>query len=349
MGGVGLRGRKFFSGPILAATVLLFLFSPLLASGSLGPSARATMLPFAAILAVVAVGQTLVIQQGGIDLSVPGMVSLGAVVFTKNANGANDKIVVSILLVLACGLAVGLLSGFVITRLRVTPLVATLAANALLLGGVQQISGGVPTSGPTNWNDFTLGKLAGIPHTVIIAVVLIVIVWVVIKRTVFGRRFEATGENANTARAAGVAVNRLKVGAYVAASLLYACAGVLLAGFLQTPSLFVGDTYLLSSIAATVLGGTPLTGGAASVVATGIGALFLSQLNQVLATTGAATSVQLLVQGAVIAVSVALTNLQWRPWRRGTPPEVPVDGGPPPPVVSERAAPKRSPERGAPT
>jgi len=66
-----------------------------------------------------------------------------------------------------------------------------------------------------------------------------------------------------------------------------------------------------------VLGGTPLTGGVASVVATGIGALFLSQLNQVLATTGAATSVQLLVQGAVIAISVALTNLEWRPrWLR---------------------------------
>jgi ribose transport system permease protein len=338
VGRFGHRGRRFFSGPILAATVLLFILSPLLASGSLSTSARATMLPFAAILAVAAVGQTLVIQQGGIDLSVPGMVSLGAVVFTKFANGANDKVFVGILLALGCGLAVGLLNGLVVTRLRVTPLVATLAANALLLGAVQQISEGVPTSGPTAWNDFILGKLAGIPHTVIIAVGLIVIVWVVVKRTVFGRQFEATGENANAARAAGVRVNRIKVGAYVAASVLYACAGVLIAGFLQTPSLFVGDTYLLSSIAATVLGGTPLTGGAASVVATGIGALFLSQLNQVLATTGAATSVQLLVQGVVIAVSVALTNLKWRPWRREALAGATIGAAPTQPFTAEPSA-----------
>lgn len=312
-------GRKFASGPILVATIGLFAVSPLIASGSLGESAVANMLPFFAILALTAVGQTLVIQQGGIDLSVPGMVSLGAVVFTKTANGNDGEIVVAIALVVLCGLVVGLLNGLVVTRLHVTPLVATLAANALLLGGVQEVSGGVPTSAPQGWNDFTVGKLAGVPHTVILAVILIVVVWVLIKTTVVGRRFEAAGDNSAAALAAGIAVNRMKVSAYVAAGVLYGCAGVLLAGFLQTPSLFVGDTYLLSSIAATVLGGTPLTGGAASVIATGIGALFLSQLNQVLAATGAETSVQLLVQGLVIAISVALTNLSWRPWRRGSP------------------------------
>jgi ribose transport system permease protein len=341
MSGLRPGGRKLASAPILAATIGLFALSPLLASGSLGAGSVNNMLPFAAALAITAVGQTLVIQQGGIDLSVPGMVSLGAVVFTKHADGSDGAITTAILLVLVCGLAIGLLNGLVVTRLRVTPLVATLAANALLLGGVQQISGGVPTSAPSSWSDFALGKAMGVPHTVIIALVVIVVVAIVVKRTVVGRQFEATGENDLAARAAGIRVATMKISAYVAAAVLSGCAGVLLAGILHSPSLFVGDTYLLSSIAATVLGGTPLTGGAASVIATGIGALFLSQLNQVLAATGAETSVQLLVQGAVIAVSVALTNLDWRPrWSRARAPSGPggdaavLAGGNGPPLSS---------------
>lgn len=304
---------RFQSGPILIATLMLFVVSPLIASGSLSGSAVANMLPFAAILAIVAVGQTLVVQQGGIDLSVPGMVSLGAVLLTQVTSGSDGAIFEAILVVIGAGVLVGLLNGLIVIRLRVTPLVTTLAMNALLLGFVQRISGGFPISAPRGWNEFAVGKVGDVPHLVILAVILIAALGIISKKTVLGRRFEATGENELAARAAGIHVDRMKVGAYVVASVLYASAGALLAGFLQTPSLFVGDTYLLSSIAATVLGGTPLTGGAASLVATGIGALFLSQLNQVIATMGADTSVQLLVQGIVIAVSMAITNISWRP------------------------------------
>ena len=121
MSGLRPGGRKLASAPILAATIGLFALSPLLASGSLGAGSVNNMLPFAAALAITAVGQTLVIQQGGIDLSVPGMVSLGAVVFTKHADGSDGAITTAILLVLVCGLAIGLLNGLVVTRLRVTP------------------------------------------------------------------------------------------------------------------------------------------------------------------------------------------------------------------------------------
>jgi ribose transport system permease protein len=311
------------------------------------------MLPFAAILAIAAIGQTLVLQQGGIDLSVPGMISLAAVIFTKEAHGDDSAVAGAIVMVLAVSLGVGLLNGLVVTRLNVTPLVATLAANALLLGTVQQVSGGTPTTAPRGWTDFANGKLAGIPNTVIIAVVVTLVIFVVVKWTVMGRRFEATGDNDLAAQAAGITVKWTQTTAYVMASLLYGCAGILLAGFLQTPSLFVGDTYLLSSIAAAVLGGAPLAGGAASVIASAIGALFISQLNQVLAATGAATSVQLLVQGGVIAVAMALTNLDWRPraWRaRRT-----ATGGPEPPggavATSDGAVPALTPRtsKGVPT
>jgi ribose transport system permease protein len=99
---------------------------------------------------------------------------------------------------------------------------------------------------------------------------------------------------------------------YVVAAILYGIGGVLLAGFLRIPGLQPGESYLLPSIAAVVLGGTSLAGGHGSVVGTAIGALFLTQLNQVVLGLGAKPSVQLLIQGAIIALGMALRNVPWR-------------------------------------
>ena len=112
--------------PIWPATVVLFAISPLIAHGSLGTSALASTMPFAAVLAIAAIGQTLVIQQRGLDLSIPGMISLATILITKYPNGSNGRLLGGIgLVVLAC-VATGLVNGIAVTRLRVTPLIATL-------------------------------------------------------------------------------------------------------------------------------------------------------------------------------------------------------------------------------
>ena len=113
-----------------------------------------------------------------------------------------------------------------------------------------------------------------------------------------GRWFEAVGANAVAARAAGVEPGRYRLGAYVGASLLYCAAGILLAGIVNTPSAFQGDSYLLPSVAAVVLGGTSLLGGVGSVVASSIAALFLSQLDQLILTTGVSGAMTYLIQAA---------------------------------------------------
>jgi ribose transport system permease protein len=102
------------------------------------------------------------------------------------------------------------------------------------------------------------------------------------------------------------------MGAYVGASLLYCCAGILLAGVISTPSATQGETYLLPSVAAVVLGGTSLLGGIGSPVATAIGALFLSQLDQFVLTTGVSSAVQFLVQAAALAIGIAIYSVSWR-------------------------------------
>lgn len=124
------------------AVAVLFAVSPLIAPGSISPAATLSMLPFAALIAIVAVGQTLVIQQGGLDLSVPGAVTLGALIVARfggdDAWGLQTAIVVAIV---ATSLF-GLLSGVVIAFFGLPPLVVTIATNALILGAVQAISGG---------------------------------------------------------------------------------------------------------------------------------------------------------------------------------------------------------------
>jgi ribose transport system permease protein len=299
--------------PIWPATAILFAISPLLAAGSLDHSALVGMLPFAAILAIAAAGQTLVVQQGGLDLSVAGVFSLSAVIVAKASGGHDDKLLGALALVAAMCVAAGLVSGIAITRFGITPLIATLGVNALLIGALLQYTGGsAPRASPNRLVDAASGKLLlGIPNTVLIAAAAIALVAAIVRRTALGRRFVATGASPRAAFAAGIGVRRMQAGTYVVAALLYGLAGVLLAGFLQTPGLQPGESYLLPSIAAVVLGGTSLAGGYGSVAATAIGALFLTQLDQVVLGLGAKTSVQLLIQGAIIALGMGLRNLPW--------------------------------------
>ena len=145
----------------------------------------------------------------------------------------------------------------------------------------------------------------------VIAIVLTALVALIIKRTIVGRRFEAVGANPRAARAAGLELTRYQIGAYVGANLLYCSAGILLAGIVSTPSAFQGDNYLLPSVAAVVLGGTSLLGGRGSVVATAIGALFISQLDQFVLTTGVDAAVQYLVQAGALAAGIAVYSVPW--------------------------------------
>jgi len=309
-------GRPPASLPILLATAALFLISLLFEPQSVRHSALLGMLPFAGVLAITAMGQTLVVQHGGIDLSVPGMISLTVVLLTSYPNGNSGKLAVAILLAFAATLAAGVLNGAMISAIGVTPIVATLGMNALLYGAVIQISGGNPPPTTHALATFAGGKVAGIPNALLIAIVLAAVLAVIVKRTVLGRRFEAVGAGLLGARAAGLEARRYQFIAYIAAAALYCTAGVLLAGIVSSPGAFQGDSYLLPSVAAVVLGGTSLLGGRGSVVATAIAALFISQLDQFVLVTGASQGVQSLVDAGALAIGLAIYSVPWRRWLR---------------------------------
>lgn len=288
----------------LIAVAVLFAVSPLIASGSVSSTALYSMLPFAALTALVALGQTLVIQQGGLDLSVPGAVTLGALIVAKYGNDASWGLTTAVLVAVLATSLFGLLSGVIIAAFRLPPLVVTIATNALLVGMVQYVSGGFGAQSEQRLSDFALGKVAGIPTLALIALAIVLIAQVVLKLTRLGRRFELIGENRRAAGVLGFPTVPYVVAAYWLSALLAGAAGVLLAGLLRSPTLTAGDAYLLPSIAAVVLGGTALTGGRGSLIGTALGALFLAQLNQLVQTFTSLTAAQNVVQALIIGVGI---------------------------------------------
>jgi ribose transport system permease protein len=302
--GVVARAFTGSAATIWWATAALFAVSPALAPGSLGAAPLLSMLPFAAVLAIAAAGQTLVVQQRGLDLSVPGMIALGAVLCTNLPQVHGWGLWPSVVVAVLATSFVGLLNGVLVTALGVTPLVATLGMNVVLLGTVFSISNGTPAGAAPALNQFALDRTATIPNTVIIAVVVLAIAEVVTHRSVIGRRLTAVGVSERAALAVGIRVRTYQMTAYLFAGLCYGAAGVLLAGYTKTPALFLGDSYLLPTVAAVVLGGTALSGGLASVVASGVAALFLTQLGQLLRTLGWSDARQLVAQSVVLLVVV---------------------------------------------
>jgi len=301
------------SAGIWVAAGLLFAVSAGFEPGSLGGSALASLWPFTALLILAAVGQTLVVQQRGIDLSVPGFISASVVIVTRIPNGNSGRLGAAILLAYAVCLAAGLVNGLLVTWIGITPIVQTLGMNAVLYGIDLWISQGTPTQTTSALQSFAGSEVAGIPVPLVIAVLLVVIIEFAVKRTTFGRRFEASGANAAAGRAAGLRGNRYQLSAYLSAAVLYCTVGVLLAGIVSQPDPFQGDSYLLPSVAAVALGGTSLLGGAGSVMASAVGALFLSQLQQFVLATGASAAVQNLVQAGALALAVTIYGLRLRP------------------------------------
>ena len=294
------------------ATVLLFVVSELLDSASTSSTALSGMLPVASVLAVAGLGQMLVVQQGGIDLSVAGGLSLAVVIVTHVPDGDNAKLVPAILLALAFALVAGILNGVLVGALGLNPIIATLGMNALLYGANLQVSGGRPRITTKRLSSLVGNSSWGIPHSVFFAVGALVIVSVIVKLTVSGRRFEAIGANPRASRAVGLRVRSYRSLAYVWAQLLYCVGGILIAGITSQPIAYAGDTFLLPSIAVVVLGGTSLLGGRGFPLATVIAAVFLEQLITLVNVLGASAAISPLVQAAALAIGISLYTVSWK-------------------------------------
>lgn len=296
---------------IWLALAILAILSAILAPGTLRPSSILATLPFASMLAIVAVGQTIVVQQRGLDMSAAGMVAVASILVAKFAFLLNSGLLGVIATIALCALA-GAVNGVLVARVNISPIVATLATGALLLGVARLITGGSALPVRQSLQDFSNFKALGIPFSVVIAVALVALVSLLISSTIVGRRYVAVGANSATARSNGIKVLRYQIGTYAAAAVCYAITGIILAGFIGYASPTAGSDYLLPSIAAVVVGGTPFTGGRGSVIASGAAALFMAQLGQMVLAWGAGPAQQLLVQAATIVVATSIRRISFK-------------------------------------
>jgi ribose transport system permease protein len=296
---------------VLAATIFLYIASALIAPTSVSKVAQMGMLPFAACLAIIGLGQTLVIQQGGIDLSVAGAVSLTVVIVTWGPDRHDNRLIPAVAAAFGAAIITGLINGFLVTKTKLNSIVATLGVNALLYGVMKGLSGGSPRRTTDRLSHFTNDKILGLPHSVYFGIIFTIIVTILLKRTVFGRRFEAVGANPRAAYATGLKIVRYQIGAYVSAQILYCIAGIVLGGVISQPTAYQGDDYVLPSVAIVVLGGTSLLGGRGFPAASALAALFIKQLDMFVLSLGVPYGVRTIVISISLMLGIALYAVNW--------------------------------------
>ena len=304
-----IAGRKTQFTGIWFALVFLFAVSPLIAPSSVQSGQLINLMFFASFVGLAAIGQHLVISAGGLDLSVAGVITLSALVYA-DAQQSRSLVAAAGLALLAAGV-IGLISGLAVTVLRVTPLIATLGAGAIATGAALEYTGSNPTARVSeSFSHVVTERVLGtVPVITLGWLALAILVSMALRWTVLGRNFVAVGDNPRAARAIGLPVDRYRLASYLGASLFYCVAGIALAGFSRQPGITTGDQYLLLSIAAVVLGGTPLGGGVGSVLATAGGALFMTHVNHMGLAMRAPVAVQLIMQGVVIVAALGIYNL----------------------------------------
>ncbi len=264
------------------------------------------------ITGIVAVGMTFVIISGGIDISVGSTVALGGVVAVASLT-AGAGVALSIVAALVVGLAVGCLNGGIIAFAKVSPFVTTLGAMYIIRGMTLVITNGQAFWGlPRNFSVIGTGYLWGIPIPVLIMATIYVAGAILLRSFVFGRHVLAVGGDEEAARLCGIPVRAVKMMTYGLCGMLAAAAGVILAGRLGSAQPSVGDGYELIAIAATVIGGTSLTGGKGTIVGTLLGAIILGIVGNALNLWGVASFYQTVIVGAIVLIAVLSDKIRAR-------------------------------------
>ncbi|USQ75340.1 ABC transporter permease [Ornithinimicrobium cryptoxanthini] len=265
----------------------------------------------ASALGVMALGMMFVIIGAGIDLSVGGIPALVSVLAIGLAVRSELPIWFALLVAVFVGVAVGAANGFVITKLGIAPLIATLGTLSITIGLAFAYSGGtsiVPV--PDFYNLLRRANVFGIPINIIILLVLAVITHLVLTRTTFGRSLYAVGGNRQAADMAGIRTTRIIFFTYVISAVAAAIAGILFTARLASGSPQMGLGIELTVIAAVVIGGTSLFGGRGNVLGTVVGAVLITMVTNAINLLGVPTAWDRVLLGVVIVIAALLDVLR---------------------------------------
>lgn len=273
-----------------------------------------SLLLLSSLLGIAAVGQTLTIVLGGLDLSIPAVIGFADVTLTR-LYGNGWPITWAILAVLAVALAIGAANGLAARVMRVHPLIVTLATGSIVLGVILAVTHGQAGGTVPDW----LGDVVSVigqtgpiplPGAVVFWLLVAAALMLLERRSVPGRWLFATGANHSAASLARLPVTLVWAGAYAISAGFAAIAGILLAGFSGAADASVGDPYLFMTVAAVVVGGTPMTGGRGGYGRTVVGCLIITELTTLLIGLGLDQPGQEIFLGCLIVLLVALYGRQ---------------------------------------
>ena len=243
--------------PVYIALIVLVIVAAIWVPATLDSVALSAIAPFGALLGITALGQMLVIMTGGIDLSVPGTVTLSAMIIVGVGDGSDDRLWLAIMTAIGVAALIGLVNGILIGGLKLNALIVTLAMGQIVAGIVRRYITTFPvqSSVPEALSDWTGTRILGVSPIFWMGAAITILLIVALRFTTVGRRFQVVGANPVAANVVGVRVTMNQILVYVVAAVLYAIAGIALAGLLRNPGVNIASEYLLGPIAAAVIGG----------------------------------------------------------------------------------------------
>jgi len=261
---------------------------------------------------LLAIGQAIVIITGGIELSVGSMIGLVGVLFVDFVATRGVPWPLAVVLMLALSIVIGLAHGLLVTKLKLQPFIVTLCG-LLFYRGIARFYTQDATAGFGFGQDFpgldwvTTGRVYGVPASFIALVIVAIIMWLVLQRSVFGRHLYAVGKNEEAARFSGIRTDRVIIWAYVICQVLNTISAIYFAMYTRSISPSTqGNFYELYAIAAAVLGGCSLLGGEGSLIGVVLGVVLLQELQNLVNLLGIPSSLNYAVMGGVILIGVIL-------------------------------------------
>ncbi len=307
--------KKILGNPVIGpymALVAIIVISTAVSGNFLTPTNIANVLVRASVVGVVSIGMTIVLLVGGIDLSVSYIMSLTACLLARMLQaqveaGKTGIALGSVLLVLALGCFIGLINGTIIVMRNLEPFIVTLGVGEVISGITMLYTNGAPGGKLTKfWTDFGKAELLGIPSTVWVFAVMMIIFIVILHKTIFGRHIYAIGSNAEAARLTGIKVKINKIMAYVLCGFTAALAGIMLMVRVRIGEPKGASGYDMDAIAAVVIGGTAMSGGKGTLAGTLAGVLIMAIMNNILNLIGVNANLQIVVKGLIILVAVLI-------------------------------------------
>jgi ribose transport system permease protein len=270
------------------------------------------------LTALIAGGLTVALIVGEFDLSIGYSASLAGVLVAGLMGQQGLSIAAAVTVVVAVGASIGAVNGLLVAKAGINSVVATLGIGTMLVGVSYTYTNGQPIAAglPAGFLNFAVEKVFGIPKPVVVTAAVLALLWVVINFTDLGQRLQAVGGNTEAARLSGIAVDRVKIFAFVTCGACAGLTGVMLSSLIGSGTIAAADSYLLSAFAAVFLGSATLRDGEFHIVGTVVGVLFINTGINGLSIFGVPTSYQNIFTGGILVLAVGLSTVSRKYMKR---------------------------------